>query len=66
MRFYVEYLTMIEASLEAQTIRNLLAMQETWPGSSPGEELTPYSSILAWEIPWTEKPALHGIKKSQI
>ena len=51
MRFYVEYLTMIEASLEAQTIRNLLAMQETWPGSSPGEELTPYSSILAWEIP---------------
>ena len=47
---------MTEASLAAQTIKNPRAMQETWPGSSPGEELTPHSSILAWEIPWTEEP----------
>ena len=28
------------------------------PGSerSPGEEMATYSSILAWEIPWTEEP----------
>ena len=26
-------------------------------GKSPGEEgMATYSSILAWEIPWTEKP----------
>ena len=47
---------MTEASLAAQTIKNLPAMQETWPGSSPGEELTPDSSILPWESPWTEEP----------
>ena len=32
------------------------------PGSIPGlgrsleEEMAPHSSILAWRIPWTEKP----------
>jgi len=26
-------------------------------GRSPGEENGIHSSILAWEIPWTEKPA---------
>ena len=25
-------------------------------GRSPEEEMATYSSILAWEIPWTEKP----------
>ena len=25
-------------------------------GRSPGEEMATHSSILAWEIPWTEKP----------
>ena len=35
-------------------------MQETWgssPGSGrpPGEEIATHSSILAWEIPWTEE-----------
>ena len=24
-------------------------------GRSPGEEMATHSSILAWEIPWTEK-----------
>ena len=24
-------------------------------GRSPGEETATYSSILAWEIPWTEE-----------
>ena len=26
-------------------------------GRSPGEEVATYSSILAWEIPWTEESA---------
>ena len=25
-------------------------------GRSPGKEMAIHSSILAWEIPWTEKP----------
>ena len=25
-------------------------------GRSPGEEMATHSSILAWEIPWTEEP----------
>ena len=24
-----------------------------------------HSSILAWETPWTEEPAIHGVTKSQ-
>ena len=47
---------MTEDSLAAQTIKNPPAKQETWPESSPGEELTPHSNILAWEILWTEEP----------
>ena len=52
------------ASLVAQTIKNLLAVQETketWVQSlgqeDPLEEgMAAYSSILAWRIPWTEEP----------
>jgi len=25
-------------------------------GRSPGEEMVTYTSILAWEMPWTEEP----------
>ena len=24
-----------------------------------------HSSILAWEIPWTEEPTVHGVAKNQ-
>ena len=36
-------------------------------GRSPGEgNGNPYSSILAWEIPWTELPGgLHGVAKGR-
>ena len=27
-----------------------------WSGRSPGGKMTIHSSILAWEIPWTDKP----------
>ena len=46
------------ASLVAQTVKNLPAMQETWVRSlgwdDPLEEgMATHSSILAWRIPWT-------------
>ena len=49
------------ASLVAETVKNLSAMQETWVQSlgqkDPLEkDLATHSSILAWRIPWTEKP----------
>ena len=44
----------------AQTVKNPLAMQETWVRSlvwgDPLEEgRATHSSILAWRIPWTEE-----------
>ena len=51
------------ASLMAQQVKNLLAVQETqetWVQSlgweDPLEEaMATHSSILAWKIPWTEE-----------
>ena len=45
----------------AQIVKNLPAMQETRVQSLGWEDLlekgmAPHSSILAWEIPWTEEP----------
>ena len=45
----------------AQTVKNLPAMQETQVQSLGREdplekEMAIHSSILAWEIPWTEEP----------
>ena len=50
-----------QASLVAQTVKNLPAMQETWVQSLGREdplekEMATHSSILAWSIPWTEEP----------
>ena len=49
------------ASLVAQLVKNLPAMQETWVQflgwEDPlEEEMATHSSILAWRIPWTEEP----------
>ena len=49
------------ASLVAQMIKNLPAMQETWVPSlgwnDPLEKgMATHSSILAWGIPWIEEP----------
>ena len=60
----------IGASLGAQTIKNLLAMQEIWVWSLGWEDplekgMATHSSILAWRIPWTEEPnglyIVHGV-----
>ena len=57
------------ASLVAQSIKNLPAMQETWVRSLGREdplekEMATQSSILAWENPSTEEPGratVHGV-----
>ena len=51
----------IAASLMAQRVKNLPAMQETQVRSLGQEDpqekgMTPQSSILAWRIPWTKEP----------
>ena len=51
----------LEASLVAQRLKRLPAMQETWVLSLGWEdplekEMAPHSSILVWRIPWTEEP----------
>ena len=60
------------ASLVAQTLANLPTMQETQVQflgqEDPLEkEMATHSSILAWEIPWTEehgRPQSMGSQKS--
>ena len=54
----------IQAGLMAQQIKNPAAMQKTreaWAGSLGWENslekgMATHSSILAWKIPWAEKP----------
>ena len=53
---------MVWASLVAQMVKNLPAIQETQVGSLDWEDplekgMAAHSSILAWRIPWTEE---HG------
>ena len=53
--------TIVGASLAAQTVKKLPAMQETQIWSLDQEdplqkEMATYSSILAWKIPLTEEP----------
>ena len=50
------------ASLVAQTVKKLPAMQETWVCNLGLEdtlvkEMATYSSTLAWKIPRTEEPS---------
>ena len=49
------------ASLVAQRLKCLPAIQETWVRSLDWEdplekEMVAHSSILAWRIPWTDEP----------
>ena len=66
-------LTYVWASLVAQIVKNLPALQETQVqslglGNHLEEEMATHSSTLAWRIPWTEEPGratVHGVAKSQ-
>ena len=61
------------ASLVAQMVKNLPAMQETpgpipWSPSLTQKGMATHYSILAWRIPWTEEPGelqSMGSQKSQ-
>ena len=58
--FYMKFFQ-YQASLVAQMVKNVPAVQETQVQSLGWEdplekEMAPQSSILAWEIPWTEEP----------
>ena len=49
------------ASLVAQSVKSLPAVQETWVQSlgwedSLEKEMATHFSILAWKISWTEEP----------
>ena len=51
----------IRASLIAQLVKNLPAVQEAWVRSLGREDplekgMSTHSNILAWRIPWTEEP----------
>ena len=60
-------------SLVAQTVKHLPAIQETWVPSLGQEDplkkgMATHSSVLAWEISWTEKSGVlqsMGSQKSQ-
>ena len=52
---------LIRASLVAQTVKKLLAIQETWVWSLDRDdllekEMATHTSVLAWRISWTEEP----------
>ena len=54
------------ASLVAQMVKNLCAIQEAWVRSLGWEDplkkgIATHSRILAWRTPWTD----HGITQSQ-
>ena len=51
----------LQASLVAQIVKNLPAVQKTWVQSLGQEDplekgMANHPSVLAWEIPWTEDP----------
>ena len=60
-----------QASLVAQVVKNLPALQENQVQSLGLEdalekEMVTHSSILAWKIPWTEEPdgaTCYGVTK---
>ena len=64
---------LLPASLVAQPVKNLPAMQETQVPSLGWEDplekgTVTHSSIPAWRIPWTEKPGrlqFRGHRKSE-
>ena len=60
-QLFIKDLSVPGASLVAQPVKNLPAMQETQVQSLHAEDplekgMATHSSILAWRIPWTEEP----------
>ena len=65
-------MSLICTPLVAQTVKNLPAVHEIQVQSLGQEDpletgMAPHSSVLAWEIPWTEEPGrlpVCGVTKS--
>ena len=61
MRLVINYSYLPGTSLVAQMVKHLSTTRETrvqflgWEDSLE-KEMATHSSILAWEIPWTEEP----------
>ena len=58
---YLSVICRIEDLFRVQSVKNLLAMQETWVQflgwEDPLEkEMATHASILVWRIPWPEEP----------
>ena len=56
------------ASLVLQMVKNLSAMWETWVQSLGWEDtlekgMATHSRFLAWKIPQTEEPGIHGLQR---
>ena len=74
IQLMLNFVCFVLASLVAQKVKNLPAMQETWVGSlgwdDPLEKgMATHFSILAWRIPWTEEPGgptVQRVTKSQM
>ena len=61
MVFFKEFNLRYRASLVAQRLKRLPAMQEIWVRSLGQKdplkkEMATHSSVLAWRVPWTEEP----------
>ena len=59
----------LRTSLVAQMVKNLTVKQETWVWSLGQEDslekgMETHSSVLAWKIPWTEKP--RGLQSQRV
>ena len=72
---FLEHIHAGGASLVAQTVKYLLAVQEVWVQFLSWEEplekgMVTYAIILAWEIPWTEesgglwRATVYGVTKN--
>ena len=44
------------SSLVAETVMSVASVLDPWVRRAPGEGNATHSSILAWQIPWTEEP----------
>ena len=70
--FFFNNLLMLQASLVAELVKNLPAVQESWIQSLGWEDpledgATNHSSILAWRIPMSRGAwwaTVHGVAKS--
>ena len=63
-------ITLVWASLIAQSVKNLPAIQETQVRSlgqedSLEKEMATHSSTIAWKIPWMEEPGKLQSMRSQ-